>query len=94
MPSHAPADQVIDGADRRCITLLIELRRHLAAQPAGSIVHLIATDPAAPLDLPAWCHLTGHQYLGALPEQSRPTYAIRVTGNARDTRENRPWATT
>ena len=27
-------------------------------------IHLIATDPAAPLDLAAWCHLTGHRSLG------------------------------
>jgi len=28
------------------------------------VIHLIARDPAAPLDLAAWCHLTGHTYLG------------------------------
>lgn len=39
-------------------------------------VRLIATDPAAPLDLPAWCHLTGHTYLGTVDGQQRSTYAI------------------
>jgi tRNA 2-thiouridine synthesizing protein A len=31
------------------------------------LVHLTASDPAAPAGLPAWCHLTGHAYLGAVP---------------------------
>ncbi|MER6685993.1 sulfurtransferase TusA family protein [Streptomyces olivaceoviridis] len=36
------------------------------AEP-GAVVHVIATDPAAPLDLPAWCHMTGHTYLCPVP---------------------------
>ena len=41
----------------------------------GAVVHVIATDPAAPLDLPACCHMTGHTYLGAASDddpQSSP----------------------
>jgi len=26
------------------------------------VIRLIATDPAVPLDIPVWCHLTGHAY--------------------------------
>jgi tRNA 2-thiouridine synthesizing protein A len=55
---------MLDGGDPRCVQLLIELRRLTLMEPAGTVVHLIATHPAAPLDLPAWCHLTGHTYLG------------------------------
>jgi tRNA 2-thiouridine synthesizing protein A len=84
----------VDGGERRCVEVLLLLSRLIAGQPPGMLVHVTTGDPAASLDLPAWCHLTGHQYLGPLPEQPRPTYAIRVTGNARVTRDNRPWATT
>jgi hypothetical protein len=28
------------------------------------VIHVVTDDPAVPLDLPAWCHLTGHDYLG------------------------------
>jgi tRNA 2-thiouridine synthesizing protein A len=41
----------------------MELRRRIRDLPAGTIIHLIAWDPAASIDLPAWCHLTGHAYL-------------------------------
>ncbi len=79
---------VLDGGDRRCVLLLIELRRLIATLPAGAVVHLIAADPAAPLDLPAWCHLTGHEYLGEIRDR---TYGVRVTGSPVETDASRPW---
>ncbi|QFG20398.1 sulfurtransferase TusA family protein [Actinomadura sp. WMMB 499] len=81
---------VIDGGDRACVRLLLELRGRLADLPAGTIVHLIATDPAAPIDIPAWCHLTGHAYLGPL-DAPAPTYALRVAEDARPTAPESPW---
>ncbi|WP_053174712.1 sulfurtransferase TusA family protein [Nonomuraea sp. SBT364] len=46
-------------------------------------MHVITTGPAAPLDLPAWCPLTGHSYLGPLPNRQQPTYALRVSDHPR-----------
>lgn len=90
------ADIVIDGGDRLCVVLLLELRHHIQSLPGGAIAHLIATDPAAPIDLPAWCHLTGHSYLGPVPHPSetRPTYAVRVRADARPTDPSQPWRRT
>jgi tRNA 2-thiouridine synthesizing protein A len=81
---------VLDGGDRRCVVLLLELRRLITAVPAGTVIHLIASDPAAPLDLPAWCHLTGHTYLGPVPGE-RPTYAVQVSGAVILTDLRSPW---
>ncbi|WP_242894307.1 nitrilase-related carbon-nitrogen hydrolase [Actinomadura litoris] len=87
---HAPV--LIDGGDRSCVRLLLELRGHIAGLGPGTVVHLIATDPAAPIDLPAWCHLTGHTYLGpvASPDE-RPAYALQVVEDARPTDPDSPW---
>ncbi|WP_430781973.1 sulfurtransferase TusA family protein [Actinoplanes sp. G11-F43] len=82
---------VLDGGDRRCVLLLIELRKLTTTLEAGTVVHLIATDPAAPIDLPAWCHLTGHEYLGPVEGQDRPAYGVRVTAGATATDSGRPW---
>ena len=73
MSNHPPTTLLIDGTGLLCVALLLRLRRHITAAPAGTLVHVIATDPAASLDLPAWCHLTGHHYLGRLPRH-RPTH--------------------
>ncbi|MFC6879008.1 MULTISPECIES: sulfurtransferase TusA family protein [Actinomadura] len=96
-----PADEaepvLIDGGDRACVRLLLELRGRLAALDAGTVVHLIASDPAAPLDLAAWCHLTGHAYLGTVPTPDAPgltrapTYALRVAAAPRPTEPGSPW---
>jgi tRNA 2-thiouridine synthesizing protein A len=90
---NSPAPVVIDGGARACVQLLLELRDRLTTLPAGTVVHLLATDPAAPLDLAAWCHLTGHTYVGALPPDRypRPGYALRVTATARRTDTANPW---
>lgn len=61
--------------------------------PPGTVIHLIARDPAAPLDLAAWCHLTGHAYLGPVPAVA-PTYALRTSAACRPTQPHSPWRLT
>jgi tRNA 2-thiouridine synthesizing protein A len=86
------ADITVDGTGLLCVTLLLRLRARIAGAGAGTVVHVIATDPAAPLDLPAWCHMTGHTYLGPVPgDDSRPVYALWLTAGARPTRPDAPW---
>jgi tRNA 2-thiouridine synthesizing protein A len=38
---------VIDGGDRACVQLLLELRARISGLPAGTVIHLIASDPAS-----------------------------------------------
>lgn len=83
---------VIDGGDRTCVTLLIELRGQITGLAPGTVIHLIATDPAAPLDLAAWCHLTGHAYLGRVHEPlGGSAYALRTSAARRQTQPDSPW---
>jgi tRNA 2-thiouridine synthesizing protein A len=81
---------VLDGGDRCSVLLLLEMRRLIITVPAGTVIHPIATDPAAPLDLPAWCHLAGHTYPGPVPGE-RPTYAVQAAGTAVLTDPSSPW---
>lgn len=86
--AHGPV--VFDGGDQTCVVLLLQLRRSITGLPAATVVHVVATDPAAPLDLPAWCHLTGHEYLGPVAAD-RPTYALRLTSTPPETLGTNPW---
>lgn len=81
---------VIDGGDRSCGELLLVLHREMRDLPPGTVVELIAHDPIAPIDLPVWCHLTGHRYLG-LHDAAADTYLIVVSAKARPVRPDRPW---
>ncbi|MGW3498712.1 sulfurtransferase TusA family protein [Streptomyces sp. NPDC001020] len=88
----AEADITVDGTGLLCVTLLLKLRAAVDGADAGTIVHVIATDPAAPLDLPAWCHMTGHHYLGPVGGVSdRTVYAVRLADTALRTRPGSPW---
>ena len=84
------ADITVDRTGLLCVTLLLRLRKQIEAAEPGTIVHVIATDPAAPRDLPAWCHMVGHDYLGPVPGD-QPVYALRLATDARPTRPDAPW---
>jgi tRNA 2-thiouridine synthesizing protein A len=65
-----------DAGDLGCGDLVLALRARLAALPAGAVLRVRATDPAAPEDLPAWCRMTGHPLVSA----AHPIYLIRRKG--------------
>ncbi|MER6104804.1 sulfurtransferase TusA family protein [Streptomyces sp. NPDC001832] len=85
------ADITVDGTGLLCVTLLLRLRARIADAEPGTVVYVIATDPAAPLDLPAWCHMVGHDYLGPVPGADRAVYALRLAADAQPTRPDAPW---
>ena len=62
-----------DAGDLGCGELVLELRVRLDLLPPGCILTLIAGDPGAPADIPAWCRMTGH----ALVTAQHPVYRIR-----------------
>ena len=49
-----------DAGDLGCGELVVELRFRLADLAPGDLFHLIAHDPGAREDLPAWCRMTRH----------------------------------
>ncbi len=69
----------IDGGDLGCGELLLLLARRIRLLPAGTLVALSTSDGAADIDLPAWCHLTGHTYHGRDPASPRPTHLITLS---------------
>lgn len=66
-------DLVWDAGDLSCGDLVLQLRIRMQSMIPGSILELTARDPAAPIDLPAWCGLTGNPLVSSAP----PVYIIR-----------------
>jgi tRNA 2-thiouridine synthesizing protein A len=50
----------VDARGLRCPLPVIRLARAAAGLPAGSVLVVVATDPAAEHDVPAWARLRGH----------------------------------
>ncbi len=67
-PDEAAAGDVpaltIDTRGSRCPAPIIELARRIGEVPVGAVVAVLADDEAARLDVPAWCAMRGHDYLG------------------------------
>lgn len=75
--SEAPV-LVIDSRGRRCPLPILDLARRIGGAPIGAVVAVDADDAAARHDVPAWCRMRGHGYLGetAAPDGT-PRYAVR-----------------
>jgi tRNA 2-thiouridine synthesizing protein A len=67
------ADATWDAGELGCGDLLLQLRFRMETLEPGRVLRLVARDPGAPADLPAWCRLTGH----ALVTAAHPVYFIR-----------------
>jgi tRNA 2-thiouridine synthesizing protein A len=67
-------DSEFDGKETSCGEILIDLRMHFRAQRGGSIVLVIAHDAGAPIEMLAWCRLTGHRLI----DSRHPYYLVQV----------------
>ena len=54
-----------DAGHMGCGEILLLLRRRMQALSPGEAFKLTARDPGAPVDMPAWCRLTGRRLLRA-----------------------------
>ncbi len=69
---------LLDCRGQRCPLPVIALARHVDEVDVGQTIAVVADDPAARSDVPAWCRLRGHEYLGASPEPDGvPSYLVR-----------------
>jgi len=66
-------DDLYDSGQTLCGELALELLARLSEMQAGQVLKVVARDPAAPQDLPAWCEVTGNELLHA----AHPDYWIR-----------------
>nr|WP_166355261.1 sulfurtransferase TusA family protein [Phytoactinopolyspora limicola] len=55
---------VLDCRGMRCPLPVIQLAKRIGDVPVGGVVQVIADDPAAASDIPAWCRMRHHHYVG------------------------------
>lgn len=61
---------LLDCLGRPCPVPVIELARALGPLAEGTVVEVVSDDPAAVVDVPAFCRMRGHAFLGL---SARPT---------------------
>ena len=62
-----------EAGELGCGQLVFELSRQIEGVEPGETLEVVTHDAGAPVDLPAWCRMTGHTLVSAEP----PTYVIR-----------------
>ena len=69
----------VDALGRRCPLPVIDLARAITEVEVGQVVVLVSDDPAAAADVPAWCRMKGHEYVGESSEAVGRGYRVRRT---------------
>jgi uncharacterized OsmC-like protein/TusA-related sulfurtransferase len=67
-------DHIFDGGDLDCGSgLILLIRENMQKVPVGGIMEMRSLEPSVCDDLPPWCRMVGHDYLGLLgtPQQAR-----------------------
>ena len=70
---------VVDAVGRRCPLPVIELAKRIGEVSVGAVLEILADDPAAAADIPAWCRMREHDYVGAVQHDAATGYRVRRT---------------
>ena len=67
VPREWDYEEVFDTLERGCGDFLLELRTLIAEIAPGTSVLVASRDAGAPIEVPAWCRMTGHTLREARP---------------------------
>ncbi len=70
-------DQEIDATGLLCPLPVLKARKRLSGMPQGAVLRLIATDPAAVIDVPHFCAEAGHDLISTAEDGAAQVYLIR-----------------
>lgn len=82
---------LIDGGDLACGELLMAIHRRVRDLAGGTVVGIASSDPAAAIDIPAWCHLTGHRYHGPAATTDGAHFVVEIVQHPTPVDPERPW---
>ncbi|HET7800843.1 MAG TPA: sulfurtransferase TusA family protein [Humibacillus xanthopallidus] len=80
-PERSDGPLVVDARGERCPLPVIRLARLVRDLPPGEApvtVRVLATDPAAASDVPAWCRMRGQRFVGAQAQADHTAYVVEV----------------
>lgn len=69
--------RTLDCFGRPCPVPIIELARALADVQVGELLEVLSDDPAAAVDVPAWCRMRGQEYDGVRALPVGAAYRVR-----------------
>jgi len=76
-PDSPQALLTIDALGRKCPIPIIMLAEQIRDVPVGEIIAVLADDPAAYTDVPAWCGMKSHEFVFREELESGWSFGIR-----------------
>jgi len=73
----APPMLTIDALGRKCPIPIIMLAERIREVPIGELIAVLADDPAAETDVPAWCVMKSQEYVATTPLARGWAFIIR-----------------
>ncbi|MBI5838031.1 MAG: sulfurtransferase TusA family protein [Candidatus Eisenbacteria bacterium] len=71
------ADHVLAVEGLFCPIPIARATERMVTVAAGEVLEIRATDPGVIIDVPAWCHSAGHEFLGYFRGGPRITCWVR-----------------
>jgi len=68
---------IIDALGRKCPIPIIMLAEQIRDVPVGGVIAVLADDPAAYTDVPAWCQMKSHECVFRTDLASGWSFGIR-----------------
>jgi tRNA 2-thiouridine synthesizing protein A len=67
----------VDALGRKCPIPIIMLAERIRDVPVGSVIAVLADDPAAVTDIPAWCGMKSQQFVVEVPLERGWSFLVR-----------------
>jgi tRNA 2-thiouridine synthesizing protein A len=77
-----PRDCFQDMGELSCGDLVMAILKAFRPLQPGDVMEVRALDPAAPIDIPAWCRLTGHTLVAGPCGPDKTHYFIQKKEDA------------
>ena len=71
---------LVDVRGEHCPTPVIELSRAMETVEIGQIVEVLSDDPSSRVDIPVWCRMKHHEFLGVREVDTAQLYTVRRLG--------------
>jgi tRNA 2-thiouridine synthesizing protein A len=71
------ADYILDLGEKNCSQLIMEVMLAMRHMENGQTLLITAYDPSTPIDLKAWCRMTGNTLAKRLPDSTGDQFLLR-----------------
>ena len=69
----------LDCTRMLCPLPVIKTQNKIKELPVGSVIKVTCTDPGALHDIPAWCRVNGHEFVGSEEEGRECFIYVKVS---------------